>query len=251
VAEQERAGLLPGTNWRVLVLAVVLGAVGIALMSFYLKSKDRKKETASVAVAARQMAAGDTIKSGMMVAREVPKGAIGGNFVVGKDIIAVEGRVVGVDMDPGQPLYWNAIPLTAQGGYDRYLRPENRERAFAITLAGALTGAARPGDVIDILGTYSEGGTRQAFEVLPAVTVIDKIGPTLVLSVTPDEELLLLAAQPCNLTMSIRSKQEPEDEVKLKPVKLTDVLPKAKELAVARTARLREAPEPKGTIHRD
>jgi Flp pilus assembly protein CpaB len=251
MAEAEKSGLLSGSAVRILVLAVVLGLVGIALMSFYIRSRDKKKETISVAMATQQIAGGDTIKHGMIVAKELPKGAIGGNFVSGKDIISVEGRIVGVEMDPGQPLYWNSIPLAAQGGYDRYLRPENRERAFAITLSGVLSGAARPGDVIDILGTYAEGGSRQAFEVLPAVTVIDKIGPALVLSVTSEEELLLLAAQPCNLTLSIRSKQEPEGDMKLKPVKLTDVLPKAKELGSARAARLREVPPPQASIHRD
>jgi len=263
--EAEKSGLLPGNAWRVLVLAVVLGFVGIALMSFYLHSREKKKQTTSVAVATQQISGGTTVKHGMLVGKEFPKGALGGNPVSGNDIVSVEGRVVGVDMDPGQPLYWNSIPLAAQGGYDRYLRAENRERAFAITLSGALTGSAKPGDVIDILGTYAEGGNRQAFEVLPAVTVIDKIGPTLVLSVTPDEELLLLAAQPCNLTLSVRSKEEPKEDMKLKPVKLTDVLPKARELGAVRTARLREEPElpvatapalpappaPQGSIHRD
>ena len=254
MAEPGKSGLLRGATVRMLVLAGVLGLVGVALMSFYLRSVNSKKATVWVAVATQPIASGDTIKSGMIVGKEFPRGALGGNFVGGKDLVSVEGRVVGVDLDPGQPLYWNSVPLTAQGGYDRYLRPENSERAFAITLSGALSNAARAGDVIDILGTYSEGGNRQAFEVLPAVTVIDRIGPTLVLSVTSEEELLLLAAQPCNLTLSIRSKQEPETDVKLKPVKLTDVLPRARELAVARTARLRDttaAPAPLGTIHRD
>jgi|GEM_PF-1100419 Flp pilus assembly protein CpaB len=263
MAETEKSGLLPGNAWRALLLAAVLGFVGIALMSFYIRSRDKKKETITVAVAAQKIDGGSTVTHGALVAKELPKGAIGGNFVSGNDIISVEGRVVGVDMDPGQPLYWNAIPLAAQGGYDRYLRPENRERAFAIALAGALSSAAKPGDVIDIVGTYAEGGSRQAFEVLPAVTVIDKIGATLVLSVTPEEQLLLLAAQPCNLTMSVRSKKEPKEDMKLKPVKLTDVLPKAKQLGAERAARLRVEPEPpvavapvpapapKGSIHRD
>jgi Flp pilus assembly protein CpaB len=265
MAESPKSGLLPRNAWRILVLAAMLGFIGIALMSFYLRSRDKKQEMATVAVASQEIPGGSTIKPGMLVAKTVPKGLLSGNYVSGSDIISVEGRVVGVDMDPGQPLYWNAIPISAQGGYDRLLRAENGERAFAIALSGALNNAARPGDVIDILGTYSEGGSRQAFEVLPAVTVIDKVGATLVLSVTPDEELLLLAAQPCNLTLSIRSKMEPKSERKLKPVKLTDVLPKARELGAARTARLQTAPEPvvvatpapaepkqpKGSIHRD
>ena len=79
------------------------------------------------------------------------------------------------------------------------------------------------------------------------MTVIDRIKTTLVLSVTPDEQLLLLAAQPCNLTYSIRSKMEPEEDMKLQPVDLTDVLPRARVLARARTQRLSE----EGTIRRD
>ena len=169
----------------------------------------------------------------------------------GKDIIAVEGRLVGVEMDPGQPLYWNAIPLSAEGGYDKYLRPELRERAFAIGLAGALSGGTRRGDVIDILGTYTQGDRLTAFEVLPAVTVIDKIGSVLILSVTPEEELLLLAAQPCNLTMSIRSKLEPNEDIKMTPVSITDVLPRARELGTARATRLRQEAANEGKITRD
>jgi Flp pilus assembly protein CpaB len=248
MAEAGTSGLMPKGAWRTLVFAVVLGIVGIALMNFYLRSRTRKTELTSVAVAAKQIVQGDTIKHGMVVRKEIPKGMIGGRYVSGNDIVAVEGRVMGVDMDPGQPLYWNSIPLSAQGGYDRYLRPENRERAFAVSIAGA---PVRPGDVIDILGTYAEGGRRTAFEVLPAVTVIDKYGSTLVLSVTPEEELLLLAATPCELNLSIRSKMEPEENMKLDPVSITDVLPRARTLGAARSARLREETRTTGTIRRD
>jgi Flp pilus assembly protein CpaB len=251
MVEAEKSGLLPRNSLRTLAIAVVLGIVGIALMNFYFRSRTKKVAWVSVAVATKPLVGGDTIKHGMMVAKELPKDVIGGRFVSGKDIIAVEGRVVGVDMDPGQPLYWNAIPLSAQGGYDKYLRPELRERAFALTLAGVLSSGTRPGDVIDILGTYAQGDRRTAFEVLPAVTVIDKIGSVLVLSVTPEEELLLLAAQPCQLTMSIRSKLEPNQDVKMTPVSITDVLPRARELGTARAARLRAAAASEGVIRRD
>jgi Flp pilus assembly protein CpaB len=150
MAETEKRSLLPKAAGRTLVFAVLIGIVGIILMTLYFRSRNKQLVTVSVALATKPLAEGDTIRQGMLVAKDIPKGAIGGKYVDGKDIIAVEGRVVGVDMDPGQPLYWNAIPLSAQGGYDRYLRPENRERAFAISLPGA---PVRPGDVIDILGT--------------------------------------------------------------------------------------------------
>jgi len=250
MVEEQKPGMIPRGSIRTLVIAVLLGVVGIALMNFYFRSRTKKVQWVSVAVATKPIAGGDTIRSGWLVAKELPRDVIGGKFVEGKDIIAVTGRVVGVDMDPGQPLYWNAIPLAAQGGYDKYLRPELRERAFALTLQGVLSSGTRSGDVIDIVGTYSEGGSRTAFEVLPAVTVIDKIGSVLVLSVTPEEQLLLLAAQPCNLTMSIRSKLEPNEDVKMAPVSITEVLPRARALGTARTVRLaKEAAD--GKIQRD
>ncbi len=250
MVESEKTPLIAKGSLRTLIIAVVLGLLGIVLMNFYFRSQTKKVQWISVAVATKPIAGGDTIRHGWLIAKELPRDVIGGKYVEGKDIVAVEGRLVGVDMDPGQPLYWNAIPLSAQGGYDKYLRPELRERAFALTLAGVLSSGTRPGDVIDILGTYSEGGKRTAFEVLPAVTVIDKIGSVLVLSVTPEEELLLLAATPCDLTMSIRSKLEPNVDVKMTPVSITDVLPRAKELGTARAARLRKEAEV-GKIIRD
>jgi Flp pilus assembly protein CpaB len=252
MVEEQKPGLIPRGSLRTLVIAVLLGVVGIALMNFYFRSRTKKVQWVSVAVATKPFTGGDTIRSGWLVAKELPRDVIGGKFVEGKDIIAVTGRVVGVDMDPGQPLYWNAIPLAAQGGYDKYLRPELRERAFALKLEGVLSSGTRAGDVIDIVGTYSEGGSggRTAFEVLPAVTVIDKIGSVLVLSVTPEEQLLLLAAQPCNLTMSIRSKLEPNEDVKMTPVSIGEVLPRARALGTARTVRLaKEAAD--GKIQRD
>lgn len=250
MAEEQKPGLIPRGSLRTLVIAVLLGVVGIALMNFYFRSRTKKVQWTSVAVATKPFTGGDTIRNGWLIAKELPRDVIGGKYVEGKDIIAVTGRVVGVDMDPGQPLYWNAIPLAAQGGYDKYLRPELRERAFALTLQGVLSSGTRAGDVIDIVGTFSEGGSRTAFEVLPAVTVIDKIGSVLVLSVTPEEQLLLLAAQPCNLTMSIRSKLEPNEDVKMTPVSIGEVLPRARALGTARTVRLaKEAAD--GKIQRD
>ncbi|HTW91553.1 MAG TPA: hypothetical protein VMH22_07565 [bacterium] len=251
MTEGGKSSALSGGAWRTLVLAILLGVAGIVLMVYYLRTKNKHVVLVPVAVAARPITGGDTIKHGMILRRDFPKDVIGGNFVNGNDIVAVEGRIVGVDMDPGQPLYWNAIPLADQGGYDRYLRPEFRERAIALSLGGVLNSAVKAGDVIDILGTYSQGSDLRAFEVLPAVTVIGKVGAVLVLNVTEAEELLLLAAQPCNLTMSIRSKKEPESELKLDPVKLSDVLPKAKELGAERTARLAQEAAATGTIHRD
>jgi len=252
MAEPQKSSLIPAGSLRTLAIAVLLGIVGIALMNFYFRSRTKKVQWISVAVATKQIVGGDTLRNGWLIAKELPRDVIGGKFVEGKDIVAVTGRVVGVDMDPGQPLYWNAIPLAAQGGYDKYLRPELRERAFALTLAGVLSSGTRPGDVVDILGTYTaDGGRRTAFEVLPAVTVIDKIGAVLVLSVTPEEELLLLAAQPCDLTMSIRSKLEPNEDIKMTPVSITDVLPRAKELGTARAARLRQEASTQGKIQRD
>ena len=250
MVESEKTPLIPKGSLRTLIIAVLLGLVGIVLMNFYFRSRTKKVQWISVAVATKPIAGGDTIRHGWLVAKELPRDLLGGRYVEGKDIIAVEGRLVGIDLDAGQPLYWNAIPLSAEGGYDKYLRPELRERAFALTLAGVLSSGTRPGDVKDILGTYSEGGKRTAFEVLPAVTVIDKIGSVLVLSVTPEEELLLLAAQPCDLTMSIRSKLEPNVDVKMTPVSITDVLPRARELGTARAARLRKAAAA-GKITRD
>jgi Flp pilus assembly protein CpaB len=249
MAEERKASLIPSGSLRTLIVAVLLGIVGIALMNFYFRSRTKKVQWVSVAVATKSIVGGDTIRNGWLVAKELPRDVIGGKYVEGKDIVAVTGRVVGVDMDEGQPLYWNAIPLAAQGGYDKYLRPELRERAFALTLSGVLSSGTRRGDVIDILGTYSAGGGRTAFEVLPAVTVIDKIGAVLVLSVTPEEELLLLAAQPCDLTMSIRSKLEPNVDVKMTPVSMNEVLPRAKELGTARAVRLRQ--QEQGGIQRD
>ncbi|MBM3330368.1 hypothetical protein FJY68_00795 [candidate division WOR-3 bacterium] len=251
MADEQKASLIPSGSLRTLIIAVLLGVVGIALMNMYFRSRTKKVQWVSVAVATKQITGGDTIRNGSLVAKDLPKEVIGGKFVEGKDIVAVTGRVVGVEMDPGQPLYWNAIPLSAQGGYDKYLRPELRERAFALTLGGVLSSGTRAGDVIDILGTYSsEGSRRTAFEVLPAVTVIDKIGSVLVLSVTPEEQLLLLAAQPFELTMSIRSKLEPNTDLKMTPVSMNEVLPRAKELGTARAARLRkEAAD--GKIQRD
>ena len=238
--EAPKKGILPPNAWRILVLAVILGLIGVVLMNFYVRSRNKKVEMTTVARAVKPIASGTALDRSMLARFEIPKGVIGGNFVSGDDIVSVEGRTVGVDLDVGQPLYWNSVVVMGQGGYDRYLRPENRERAFAVPFSGPIVTAVRPGDVIDILGTYTQGNTRQAFEVLPSVTVIDRVGTTLVLSVTAEEELLLLAAQPCNPTLSIRSKKEPKDDLRLTPVKLTDVLPKARELGAARTRRLRE-----------
>lgn len=260
MATADNQRLLSTSGWRILILAVILGGMGILLLSLYTQSRTKKLAMVSIAVATQTIPSGTVIQAGMLTSQQIPKGTIAGNFVRGEDIIAVQGRTVTVELEKGQPLYWNSIALLASGGYDRYLRPENRERAFALAFSSPLSNAVKPGDVIDILGTYTEGSNRQAFEVLPAVTVIDKIGTALVLNVTAEEELLLLAAQPCNLTLSVRSKQEPKEDLKLKPVRLNDVIPKAKQLSAVRRARVEKVQEvvvpqapatPPTTIRRD
>jgi Flp pilus assembly protein CpaB len=101
-----------------------------------------------------------------------------------------------------------------------------------------MAGAVMPGDLIDIYGTYNEGGVAKAFQFLPAVTVIARVGTSLVLSVKPEEALLLsVAKNTCQLTFTLRSKKETAKDLELAPVSAHDILPRAKQLSTERIQR--------------
>ena len=78
MAEEQKTGLIPRGSLRTLIIAVLLGIVGIALMNFYFRSRTKKVQWQSVAVATRQIAGGDTIRNGWLVAKDLPKDVVHG-----------------------------------------------------------------------------------------------------------------------------------------------------------------------------
>ena len=69
MAEEQKPGLIPRGSLRTLVIAVLLGVVGIALMNFYFRSRTKKVQWASIAVATKPITGGDTIRNGWLVLR--------------------------------------------------------------------------------------------------------------------------------------------------------------------------------------
>jgi Flp pilus assembly protein CpaB len=238
MAETAKPSLLTRKDWRVLAVAVGLGVVSVVLLNFYIRSREKSNEMVPVVVATKSIAAGSLITRGMLAEKLVPKGTLSGNVLSGgEDMDLASGQAVSVDVDKGQPMYWGLIsaPLP-EASMNRFLRWDLQERAYAIDFPGSFASRIQPGDKIDIYGTMA--GDKTTFQLLPAVTVIEGTGNTLIVSVTPDEAMTLtMAKNLCTMTFTLRSEEETGKDTDLEPMSVGDFLRKVNLVKAARIAR--------------
>jgi Flp pilus assembly protein CpaB len=238
MAEETKPSLLTRKDWRVLAIAIGLGMVAVVLMNLYIGSKKKEETLVSVAAAAIDMSPGTTIKRNMLQERLVPQAIVTTHVVHASEMSSLDGRSVSVGVDRGQPINWQFVTVSLDSSIGERLDYKNKERAFSLSLNNPLTDAVNPGDVIDIYGTFAEAGGMKGMQLLPGVTVIDRVGKFIVLSVTPQEALFLsVASQISTLTFTVRSKQETGRDTTLEPVTAAEIRGVSKTLSEDRIRR--------------
>lgn len=231
---------------KLLIAAIIVGFFAGFLLYLYGKQIESERDAITanpheVVEASRDIAAGTPLDQGSITTRTVPQQFLPANPLLARDIDIYLGRPVGKDITRGAMLLTSdfSVAETARTLAGRI--PEG-ERAMTIPV-DALSGVAgllRPGDRVDIMGTFPVG---QQDELIPEARGGESIGyvtmsllqnvtllavgqeisdvysdrghrgsyANVTLSLTPDEaELMIIAQTRGNLTLLLRHRDDLE-----------------------------------------
>jgi len=241
--EEPKPGLVTRKDWRILAIALLLGAVAVVLLNVYVNARHRGEKLVSVLVANQELKATTQLDASMLKAVPLPASAVTDRAVKPADMAMVTGYSLTVDLDKGQPLYYQFV--SGMLGRDRTgLNWEQRQRLYCIRFDNPLTDAVQENDLVDIYGTFLEGNVTKAFQLLPRVRVWGRSGPYLVLMVQPQAALMLEVARlnVMSLTFAIRSQQENFEVTADTVVRSDMIIPYARKLASEQPVRVPSRP---------
>ena len=157
-----------------LILAVALAAMGALMIRNYIAQTEKKfikeEKKAYVLVATVNIVAGTTIDSSMIKFDAVPekyvqpKALNSESLVVGKRAIA--------DIFPGEQIMSTKLTISVRDTSLAMRTPQGK-RAITVTipLLSAVGGKVRPGDYVDVVGTFSYNAQVEGKQVMEPVSV--------------------------------------------------------------------------------
>jgi pilus assembly protein CpaB len=246
-----------------LLVAVALAVIAVA--SLYLYSRSLQNEVAggqkvTILVAAADIEVGQRLTKANLAQREVPEAYVHQASVKRGEENVILGRPVTVKVSQGQPILWSDFDVQRAGVTKRLaaaVQKGQRALTVPVDLSGSLAGMLRPGDHVDIMGTFAKGqGTDWATVTLLQNVLIVATGDmrggaegeaetsgagpprsfsSITVSVDPEEaELLVFAMQRGPVNVALRSQEDIESAEDLPEKNFGDIFESQKRAAFQR-----------------
>jgi pilus assembly protein CpaB len=219
-------------------LLVAVGLALIAMLALWLYSRSLQEEVAGgqkvlILVAGEDIPAGARLAKSNLAQREVPEAYVHQSSIRKGEENQIIGRPVSEKIAQGQPLLWSDFELQKSATARRLsaaVQKGQRAVTIPVDMSGSIAGMLRPGDRVDILGTFARAQQDYAtVTLLQNVLVLatgelrgsgegEAEGPTtgnvrsfnnITLSVDPEEaELLVFAMQRGPVNVALRSQDD-------------------------------------------
>ncbi len=231
---------------KAMVFAVIVAVIGVILVQLYIMGEKKKytdeSKLVKVLVAKKNIAAGTPIERSMLTVRKYFKEFVPKDAVSVKDVTRILGVPPKVDIKKGEPILASHFREGGVAGLStRFLSgailPGERAITVRVDEESGVAGLIRPGDYVDILGTFNKIGgnvvsqTVTILQSVPVLAIGSQVGTalnknrvrtgrhyrTITLSVTPEEaELIEFARRKTKLIFVLRN---PEDTQTLEDIK--------------------------------
>lgn len=231
-----------------LLIGIASAVLAIVLLQLYLAmfrhSVYSELETVDVLVARVDIKPGTILTKDMLTSTPQPKRYLSHNTIQQKDEDVVLGHRVVMQVEKGEPLQWIMLGAGKGLGFTSLIKANERAISIAVDNQTSVSGLIRPGDHVDILGTFSfpvsSGATKLAtITLLQNVTVLATGGiwgrglqesepynyNSLTLSVSPEEaELLTFASERARLNFVLRNADNIQAEDDMPVIGWEDIL---------------------------
>jgi pilus assembly protein CpaB len=146
-------------------LIVAIGLAAVAVASLYLYSRSLQREVAggqlvTILVAAQELPAGTRITKANLAQREVPEAWVLQASIRDTEINRILGHPIAEKVPQGDALLWSHFETTRSAATRRLasaVQKGQRALTLPVDLSASLAGMLRPGDHVDILGTFAKG----------------------------------------------------------------------------------------------
>ncbi len=221
---------------KAMIFAVVLAVVGVILIQLMISGEKKKYADESnletVLLARNRIAAGTTIERSMLTEKKYLKSFLPNDAVRAND----RGRIIGtapkVDIQANQPILASYFKEGAMLGVTSRFLSSNilkGERAITVRVDSetGVAGLIRPGDYVDIIGTFDKPGptpqrvTLTLLQAVPVLAIGSQVGTsneaerrgvsyqTITFSVTPEEaELIEFSRRKTRLVFVLRNVED-------------------------------------------
>jgi pilus assembly protein CpaB len=272
---------------KLLVAAILVGAFAAVLLWLYAEQLDDEHEAlvadqVEVVKAARNIPAGTPLTKDRITTEKVPRKFLPPNPLLESELNIYLGTPVAVNVEEGAMILTSDFSVAeVSRTLSSKIPPEERAMALAVDAISGVSGLLRPGDRVDILGTFPIGTKEELVEdaqgnkavgyvtmtLLQNVTML-AVGQeisdvpsaegrkqsgsysTVTLSVTIDEaELLTIAQTRGKMTLLLRNREDVEVSTITKKT-LREVLEDLEVIQEKRQIRIRKKPK-KAAVKQD
>ena len=145
------------------IIAVVAGLAAAAGAMFFLSGIEEKYRKAAepepvpmirVIVPRINMARGDRLERNLLASRSIPVEFAPANVLQAKDIEMVVDRTLLADTRTGLPMTWLSVTSTKARKFSDVVDIGRRARTMRVSEVDSIDGLLRPGDRIDLMGTF-------------------------------------------------------------------------------------------------
>jgi Flp pilus assembly protein CpaB len=151
---------------KLLIIAVACGLLAAVLGWAYLKAKESQYKAAykpatqvmvAVVVPKEDIGKSQTLSRENVAAMDVPREYLPSNAVLAEDWPRVENRMVITPLQRGRPITWDAVESTRVSRLSENVELGKRIKTVQVNKINSFDGMLRPGDRIDLLGSFSAG----------------------------------------------------------------------------------------------
>ncbi|MCE5361830.1 Flp pilus assembly protein CpaB [Pseudomonas anguilliseptica] len=149
---------------KLLIIAIACGVLAALLGWLYLKAKESQYRAAyqpanevkvSVIVPKTDIAKAQPLTPENVAIMDVPRDYLPSNAVLADDWAQLENRLTIRDLQKGRPLSWDSVEQDGVSRFSENVALGKRVKTVKVSKINSFDGMLRPGDRIDLLGTFS------------------------------------------------------------------------------------------------
>lgn len=149
---------------KLLIIAIVCGVIAAAMGWLYLKAKESQYKAAyrpaqqvkvAVIVPRGDIGKSQAIRRDQVAVLEVPNEYLPSNVISANDWPKLEGRMTVMPLQRGRPITWDAIEQNHISRFSENVTLGKRVKTVKVSKINSFDGMLRPGDRIDLLGSFS------------------------------------------------------------------------------------------------
>ncbi len=154
----------PVSGSKLLIIAVICGVLAGGAAWMYLKSKEAQYREAyrppverkvALIVPRQDIGKAEVISKEKVAVLEVPAQFVPSGAVLAQDWKKLDGRMVEAPLQKGKPITWSAVEGSSVTRFSENVELGKRAKTVKISKVNSFDGLLRPGDHVDLLGSFA------------------------------------------------------------------------------------------------